>query len=436
MVALYDSAWVAAEVDRCAAMWRACGAHPEDLTAEYSLRDHESRELAYDISLREVEGEAKRATRNASDRRAAEQRMIASFARFAQNALDLDGLQIGLLTDDFIPVGIEFARRARAFDPDLSREDTIQACRNAWTACGLQPLLGAPCEVTPAILGYSLLYPYTDNYLDSAAVPASAKLTFSARFRNRLRGQVAPIVNERERAVWALVEMIEAQFPRANFPAVFACLLAIHQAQEDSLAQGNDQAPLDDAKLMRLSLAKGGTSVLADACLVRGEMTPDEARVAFEWGALLQLGDDLQDLREDRSHGSVTVFTRALDQGESLDALVHQLLAFCRRASAHMDALPGGPQALKDLLRSSWRSLVIAAIAKAHEFFSPAFLQQAERCSPFRFDFLRRRRRRLAARQGTFTVLFDRFVEEEAIATPPAVLRQRGVQSPSFEAAP
>jgi hypothetical protein len=45
-------------------------------------------------------------------------------------------------------------------DPDLSVAGIIQAARNAWTACGLQPLLGVPLALTPSILGYSLLYPY------------------------------------------------------------------------------------------------------------------------------------------------------------------------------------------------------------------------------------------------------------------------------------
>ena len=33
------------------------------------------------------------------------------------------------------------------------------------------PLLGLPVEVTPAVFAYSMLYPYTDNYLDDPAIP-------------------------------------------------------------------------------------------------------------------------------------------------------------------------------------------------------------------------------------------------------------------------
>lgn len=408
----YNGPWVAQEVARCAAVWHDCADHPAELEPLYSPRDHESREIAYDMALDEVEWEAKRLARNPADRGSAEQRMIAPFARFAQNALDLEQEQIGLLTDDFLPAGIDFARRARQFDPAISREDTIQACRNAWTACGLQPLLGVPSGITPSILAYSLLYPYSDNYLDSGEVSAEDKFAFSARFRERLRGSTTPAMNPRESAIRALVKSIEQEYPRAHFPGVFDCLLAIHQAQEDSVAQLGSGAEIGDGELLRLSLAKGGTSVLADACLARGQMTEEERLVAFEWGALLQLGDDLQDVREDLKRGPQTLFTRAVQRGEPLDALVLQLLAYCEAVAARMARLPNGSAQLKHLLRTSWHSLILGAVAEAGDFFSPAFLLQAERCSPFRFEFLRARRKRLAGREGLYTRIFDLFVRE------------------------
>ena len=36
-------------------------------------------------------------------------------------------------------------------------------------------------------------------------------------------------------------------------------------------------------------------------------MNEEESRLGFEWGALLQLGDDLQDVREDLRRGSATL---------------------------------------------------------------------------------------------------------------------------------
>jgi hypothetical protein len=59
----------------------------------------------------------------------------------------------------------------------------------------------------------------------------------------------------------------------------------------------------------------------------------------------------------------------------------------------------------------SWRSLIIGATANSHEYFSPAFIEQAEGWSPFRFAFLRARNQRLRSRQGLYATLFEAFLE-------------------------
>jgi hypothetical protein len=107
----------------------------------------------------------------------------------------------------------------------------------------------------------------------------------------------------------------------------------------------------------------------------------------------------------------VTLFTGAAVLGRPLDGLVIQLLSFSEKVAARMDRLPNGSEVLKKLLRMSWRSLIIGAVANSHEFFSAGFLDEAERWSPFRFEFLRSRNERLASRQGLYAILFDAFLE-------------------------
>ncbi|MGD0786366.1 MAG: hypothetical protein ABR898_00180 [Terracidiphilus sp.] len=415
----YSWSWIEAQVALAAESWNGCAGRLLPAGPRSSLDEQRKRERAYDQALRAVEREARRAPRTSTERLLAQQRIVDAFPRFAAIALDLEPQAVELLTGSFLPVGSQLARQARGFDRTLSMDDIIQACRNAWTACGLQALLGQPMELTPPIFAYSLLYPYSDNCLDDPELSGVEKLRFSDRFRQRLSGLGPSACNAREAAVWAMVQTIEAQYPRPAYPQVYDCLLAIHRAQEESMAQlGNggrwDNSPdrhLDDSELERISCAKGGTSVLANACLVLPWLSPEESQFAIDWGVLLQLGDDLQDLREDLRRGSVTLFTRAAAHGEFLDSLVLQLLNFSRHVGDCMDRLPNGAVVLKDLLRMSWRSLILMAVANARQFFSPAFLSELEPSSPFRFDFLRARNEKLAGRQALYAVLFDAFLE-------------------------
>ena len=410
MSELYSAPWVEAQVASAIEVWNGSVASTAQGGIAYCPKEQGRREKAYDEALLSVERAVKTAPRTRSERIATQERITASFGRFAATALGLEREAVHLLTHDFLPVGTQLARWARRFDPALEISDILQACRNAWTACGLQPLLGERVGITPSILGYSLLYPYSDNYLDCVDVAPEDKLRFSQRFRLRLCGERPPAQDYREAALWRLVKLIEEQYPRAGYPQVYASLLAIHRAQEESVAQLKRDNDWDDNAVLRMSCAKGGTSVLADACMARGWLSLEESRFSFEWGALLQLGDDLQDVRDDMERGSMTLFTRAAAQGKPLDRLVIQLLAFSDTVACRMDMLPNGAPVLKQLLRMSWRSLIVNAVSDAHELFSPEFIAATERSSPFRFEFLRTRREKLTSRQGLYAGLFNAFL--------------------------
>lgn len=404
--------WVEAQVADTSALWHECSNRQPQPGPAYSRQDQRRREKAYDQALAEIEREARAKPATAAKRCESQARTTASFGRFSAEALNLEPGATTLLTGDFLPVGTGLARWARRFDPRLSKEDIVQACRNAWTACGLQPLFGENVELTPSILGYSLLYPYTDNYLDQPAITADDKHYFSDRFRQRLHGKPIHAGNQHESALWELVSLVEGQYPRDLHPGVYDCLLAIHRAQEDSIAQLSPDHSCSAAGLLHLSCAKGGSSVLADACLARGSLTEQESRFAFRWGVLLQLGDDLQDVREDLRRGSSTLFSRAAALGIPLNGLADQLLSFSDCTAIEMDALPNGSRMLKDLLRMSWRSLIVNAIAESQRFFSRRYVAEIEKSSPFRFEFLSARRKRFGRRRGLYETLFEAFLED------------------------
>jgi hypothetical protein len=429
----FSWSWVEQEVARTAAAWHACAGLPLPPATRYTPEDQRRREAEYDRAMHLVERESEAVKHTRAWRLAAQERILAVFSKFATVALGLPADAVDLITGIFLPAGAEFARRSRQFDSALPMASIIQACRNAWTVCGLQPLLGETAGITPSIVGYSLLYPYTDNYLDAAGTSPAAKREFCVRFRQRLRGVMLPPAGAHETAVWALVEMVEGQYPRSQFPQVFDSMLAIHQAQEESIAQLTkkaarlrlpqfiergwlrprlDGAPTAD-RILAISCAKGGTSVLADACLARGWVTEQESQLAFDWGALLQLGDDLQDVREDLRNGSATLFTRVAAEGLPLDAIVRQLLNFSERVGAEMDEFAHGSPALKNLLRTSWRSLIVAAIANARAYFSPEFVRELQSTTQFGFSFLAKRHKHVSRRKGLYGNVFDILSESD-----------------------
>lgn len=242
---------------------------------------------------------------------AAQARLGAIFRDLAEGALGFQAAQLDLLPSQaFSGVSEQFVHEARAFDPGLRAEDIYQAGRNAWTAHGLQWLLGLPVQLTPAILAYSLLYPYTDNYLDDPEIASATKLAFNERFRQRLAGGGLAPANAYEQVIFDLVGMIEKQYARSGHPAVFESLLAIHRAQSQSLQLLGRAAAPGEVDVLGLSFHKGGTSVLADGYLVSPTLDEGHRHYTYGHGIFAQLMDDMEDVEQDTQAGRLTLYSQ------------------------------------------------------------------------------------------------------------------------------
>ena len=310
---------------------------------------------------------------------------------FARAALDLDDAHLKLLVQGFPYLAKSLAEQARRFDPALSATDIFQASRNVWTAAGLQVLLGQPLQLTPSIFSYSMLYPYTDNLLDDPQTSAKTKSAFNRRFRARLQGESPQPADHRERKVSALVETIESQYDRARHPDVYQSLLAIQNAQEESVGL-RCEAGLPSEQVLHGVFAKGGTSVLADALSGGGRADPSAGGVRVRLGRAAATGRRSPGCR--RRPGGRHVYTLQRDfQSEPLDVVTNRVFEFGELVFAGLDTfLTPSAEPLKQLIRQSAAILLITAAGAAHELHTRPYIRELERHSPFRFGFVREHR--------------------------------------------
>jgi hypothetical protein len=395
-------------VDRFTSLWVEDATGRPDLGRRFTPKERAPREKAFARFVEALLAETKRLPVAPAEREVCQKRIFGAFDHFARQALDWEDRHLEALSGGgFDRVATEFVRLARQFDPGVSSGDIFQACRNVWVANGLQKLLGLPVRLTPPILAYSLLYPLTDNYLDDPATAEDTKLGFNSRLRSRLAGDEAVPANPREKAIFDLVSMIEAEYDRARQPQVFESLLAIHQAQVRSLRLLRVDGPQTENEIVAISLEKGGTSVLADGCLAAGHLAPGEVEFLFGFGAILQLMDDLEDVDEDREAGLRTVFSRAAGR-EPLDLVTDRLFRFGTRVLERLDGF-GMPEAqpLRELIRSSLSRGVVTTAGRFERLYTRSYLGALEAHSPFRFSFNNRQRRKLLRRRAAFTRLFE-----------------------------
>jgi hypothetical protein len=362
----------------------------------YTARDQSVREAQLQRFLDALIAEAKDPPRTESEGQRSQARIGAAFQEFALPALDLeeDSAKL-LLSPSLVQAAIQFVQTARRFDPTVSDSSIFQASRNAWSMHGLQLLWSLPVQLTPSIFAYSMIYPYSDNYLDDPAIPAEAKAAFNEGLARRLAGEDSVPTNAQERAIWKLVRMIEIEFSRQDHAQVFDSLLAIHRAQCKSLTLLRQDAPPYAVDVLGISLEKGGASVLADGYLVAGTLGRAEMDYTFGLGAFLQLVDDLQDVEQDRQMGLATIFSQTAGRWP-LDRLTSRTFGFGAKVLERLndyDAPELTP--LKELMGKGTVLLLLEAAARAAQLHTHDYIGNLETHSPVRFAFMRKQHRDL-----------------------------------------
>jgi len=294
-----------------------------------------------------------------------------------------------LLVNGFCEPTYEFISNSREFDSGIKINDLLQALRNVWIMNCFQKLMDIKPEITPSVLAYSLLYPYTDNFIDDDTIPLAKKNKLNDRFERRLAGELLDAENRHESKLYKLVGMIENQYDRNAFPDVYECLLAIQAAQCRSLFQQKGSKSDKVRGILDISMEKGGSSVLADACLIRGSLSKEEKAFSFGFGILLQLVDDLQDALSDRRRGHLTLFASDMSKAQT-EANLNKLI----NLTGHM--LKGvkcfnskDSDETIELIRRGIIMLILTAAACNEDMFGREYINALEKHSQCTFKGIR-----------------------------------------------
>lgn len=278
-----------------------------------------------------------------------------------------------------------FIENAKAHDPDFEVIDLFQAIRNVWIMNSLQLFFGSKVAMTPSIFSYSMLYPYTDNYLDDPMISKTDKRNFNARFQMVLEGRTPENVTPKEAKIFAMIENIEGQYDRHSNPEVFQSLLLIQDAQVSSMNQ-DAKTKIASDMILPLSFYKGGSSVLADSFLVKGKLSPEEMDFSFGYGSFLQLLDDFQDAEEDRSNHHWTLFS-IKDECDIYDREVDKLLSFIYSVMNKHTFDTDNEMLIKDVIKECTIIMVMEVIGRNPHFVSDKLYKSLESYSKVRLSF-------------------------------------------------
>lgn len=312
--------------------------------------------------------------------------------KYLEKIISTEGIfELGIIDkemkDKFIKATKEFISASKKFDKNLSYEDIGQAMRNLWIINMLQQAFGEEIKFTNSIFGYSMLYPYTDNYLDSIEVNKDKKIEFNNRFTKRLGGEKIIANNYHEEQVYNLVKLIEDEFDREKSPEVYRSLNLIHNGQINSLRQQEYNSIPYEKDILGISIEKGGASVIVDGNLIRGEMTKSEEMFSWGYGFLLQLGDDLQDIKDDLKNNHTTIMSQLAGK-YYLDAIVNKLINLTIKVVDDAECFVcKNANELKELIKNNCIYMILFAIVDNKEYFSQEYLECVKNYLPFTIGF-------------------------------------------------
>lgn len=301
-----------------------------------------------------------------------------------------------------------FICEVKEFDHDIKLDKMVQALRNIWIMNILQVLFNIKVEYTPSVFAYSMLYPYTDNYLDNPEISFQDKEDLNKKFRLRLAGEKIESSNAYEEALFNFVGIIEGQYSRTCYKELYESLLCIHEAQCNSIAQQHVMTSPYERDVLGIATEKGGASVLADAYLVNGNLTGAQADFVFAFGALLQFCDDLQDVKEDLNNGDMTIFSVTSEKWP-LDSITNALFDFSNKI---MDDSYEESNKMKAFIKKNLVFLIYEAISQNHNRYSKEYIKKIEKQFPFRMNYTRKLYKKIRNKYSSFESIHGYLIDD------------------------
>ena len=178
--------------------------------------------------------------------------------------------------------------------------------------------------------------------------------------------------------------MVLGSYEGERHKRVAETLLQLAEAQVHSVCQQSNH--VSEEQILTISIRKGSLSVLADYLFAASDWREEEELFYLKFGFLLQLVDDLQDIREDREHGSRTLMTQAGEK-RRLERYVNRLLWYSWNVICGFE--PRNP-GLKGFILKNCVAIILLAAARSYPFFSAEYLKGIEPYLPFSLRFMKK----------------------------------------------
>ena len=359
--------------------------HPEIFPAVGDMQKKENEALIEEFSAR-MQKKAEQRPEGKEGLKQWEQEMEQELKCFLkkEKMLSLSEWINPVLFHEFEKETKHFIDRVRGFDADLNAGQIWQAMRNYFIYAMIVEMQGERQNAANPILAYSLLYPYTDNYIDDKTTTKEEKERYNRMIARKLKGEPVLAQSALEEKTCRLLDMIGDAYEGEAKKKVIGTLLQLLEAQNYSIRQ--QKAGISEDEILGISIWKGSTSVLADYLFATQDWREKEEGFYLRFGFLLQLVDDLQDMEEDKKEGSHTLMIKAAEQ-KRLEGQVNRLLWFIWDTVRAFEPRNPGP---KGFVLKNCVEITLLSVAMSAQHFLKEYIKALEPYLPLSVEFIKK----------------------------------------------
>lgn len=291
------------------------------------------------------------------------------------------------LFDEYLKSMCTFLRNSRNFDSKLNISQIWQALRNYLIYGMICAMMDRNIKCHDSIMSYSLLYPYTDNYIDTSEHTLEQKSIFNQMIFDKLYGKDVITPDYDSLKTKECLDMALNYLDSSKREETAQMLLIMLDAQIESTSyMGLDHVTAVSSmnKIFESLAYKGGVSVLIDYYYSTDSISDTDAIFFLKFGLILQLADDIQDIAEDLENTSPTYYNMAENVAER-ESRLFELLHFVKIVFTDHQAPNSDIQ--KFMLRNCELMLLFAVI-RSKEYYSRELLMQIEPYIPFSYEYL------------------------------------------------
>ncbi|WP_353892773.1 hypothetical protein PRVXH_002146 [Proteinivorax hydrogeniformans] len=292
---------------------------------------------------------------------------------------------------------INFEEEAQKFIQDNEpskgialRGDVYQATRTVMISAMMQLMFDKPISITPSLFAINMIYIYTDNYIDDPKTDKKSKMEFSKKISKYLLGERVLPQNEKEEIIFKLIDLFRLEYQQEEYEDLYNSLYYLHKAQEDSFVKQQHEintSSVDD--MLKITMEKGGVFAIADGYLIKGHISYEAEKFCYGLGTFLQFIDDLQDVQSDLQTGNMTVFSKTIVEGDTLDNVTNKAIQFIKETLDSEIIVSHKQKLVRDFVIHSCTYLIFETIAINSKYYSDEYVEQAEKHMPLSLGFLK-----------------------------------------------